>query len=129
MVKKKYISMFKGVMPGLALIIVFLGMFYLATDLGFSSDFFTDFIHLAPGLLCFGTGSLVVAKSKTGTMYVVAGFSFLALGLALLYGYAYDVGIINDVSLLGSEGLEQAQLGMVAFGFLIGCVVYAITSR
>jgi len=107
-------------------LVVFLALFYLDTELGLPATADTDFLSIMPGLICFAVGGLVVGKM--GGLFALPAFSLIGIGLAILFESMYDLGIVND-AMISNLTISQFQILVIAIAFLVGAVVSGVSAR
>lgn len=111
---------------GLTLVVV-LGLFYMGDEIGLESDITQDFIMVMPGLFLFVVGAIMVVLVGL-SIYALPAFGVTGIGLALLFEYMSNQGLISD-QLLSGLTVGEVQLIIIIFGFLVGAVVGAMGAR
>lgn len=106
---------------------VMLGLFYSGTEIGLESDVTTDFIMVMPGLFLFVVGAIMVVLVGL-SIYALPTFGVTGIGLALLFEYMSNQGLISD-QLLSGLTVGEVQLIIIIFGFLVGAIVGAVGAR
>ena len=87
-----------------------------------SSSLGAYYVDLVPGILVTFLGMLTASRVRDSPA-VIGCFAFVGLGLAIIMGAAYGVGMVN-AGMLGSASLEQAQAVTFVLALLLGGVVY-----
>ena len=104
-----------------------LGLFYTGTEIGLESDVTQDFIMVMPGLFIFAVGAIFIVLVGL-SIYALPAFGVTGIGLALLFEYMSNQGLISD-QLLSGLSVGDVQLIIIIFGFLIGAIVGAMGAR
>lgn len=107
-------------------LVVFLTLFYLDSELGLPDTADTDFLLIMPGLICFAIGALLVGK--LGGLFALPAFSLIGVGLAILFESMYDLGIVND-AMISNLTISQFQILVIAIAFLVGAVVSGVSVK
>jgi hypothetical protein len=82
----------------------------------------SNVIVVLPGLLITFLGIIAVVEAQGG-LGVVGCFALMGVGLAILLGEMYTVGVIDDVLLAGAT-LVQLQAITIIISLLMGGVAY-----
>jgi hypothetical protein len=96
-----------------------------AADLGFNAAIGTNLTAIFPGLFVTILGLVSVAR---GGPLAIGGFGAIGIGLAVLFGEMYTVGIITSGILAGAT-IVQVQTITIVVALLMGGVAYATQKR
>jgi len=110
-----------------AVLFIFLALYYAGDVVGLEADVFTDFLLIAPGLVLFGVGVLILVGTRKG-IFALPGFTVLGIGLAVLSEEMYDLGILND-AMVSYLTIGEFQLLVIGVSFMIGAIAAGISAR
>ena len=110
-----------------AVLFIFLALYYAGDVVGLEADVFTDFLLIAPGLVLFGVGVLILVGTRKG-IFALPGFTVLGIGLAVLSEEMYELGILND-AMISYLTIGEFQLLVIGVSFMIGAIAAGISAR
>lgn len=117
------------VVVGIFMVIVLvITLVYLGGDLGFTQDMQDDFISVLPGLSIFVVGAFALAAIGP-SMFAIAGFGVMGLGLAILVDEMNTAEILIPDILTTTFTLGDLQLIILVFFTLMGAIVSAMAGR
>jgi len=106
----------------LALVIVFLGIFYIGDDVGLGESATTDYIQFVPGLFVTIIG-IGVTWGVRGTINL-ASMAITGIGFAILLGDMESAGYITS-ELLAGLTIDQLQIWTIVIASLAGGIIVA----
>ena len=116
---------FTPVLPVVFLIFVFVALFYIGDDLGFT-DMDTQYLQVLPGLILFVVG--VIMLSTTNRDFSLPALVIIGVGLAWLFGTLDTMDMISD-QLKAGLTIDEIQLWIILIFTLAGGITTAFKRR
>lgn len=107
----------------LAIIILFVTQ---GTELGFDSDFTTDFISILPGIAVFVVGAIMIVLIPS-PLFILAGFSAMGVGFAILADELNDASILIPQIINDDFTLNNLKIISILFFVLLGAIAASLS--
>ena len=107
----------------LAIIILFVTQ---GSNIGFDSDFTTDFISIVPGISVFIVGAIMIALIPS-PLFILAGFSAMGVGMAIIVDELNTASVLIPQILTPNFTLNDLKIISILFFILIGAVAASLS--